>query len=96
MPNINITLTDEEYAGLKKAQELMDLSGASHGSPEAYAQFIATSAAQSYIQQYDENTVEGLKNILSVKEEALAREKAAREAVKSQLAAKLSEESPAP
>lgn len=101
MPEINVKLivSQEEYDALKKTQELMKLSGGTHNSVEEYVQAIGqgivTNAAQNYMKQYSEDTVEGLKNILSLKEEALAREKAAREAVESQLAAK-SSESPTP
>jgi hypothetical protein len=93
MPSINVSLilTTEEYDALKKTQELMKLQGSPYNSVEEYVsaigQSIVTNAAQNYIKQYSEDTVEGLKNVLSIKEEALAREKAAREALESQLAA---------
>ncbi|TXH43994.1 MAG: hypothetical protein E6Q97_33365, partial [Desulfurellales bacterium] len=105
MKTLTISLTDEEYAGLTKAQLAHDLSLENtpdekdqKNSPEAYAQFVMSRACESYSRQWASDTIEGLRNQLAASNEAQIRAdaKAAQlaeqvESVKTQLLEKTNE-----
>lgn len=80
MKSITITLTDEQYAGLTKAQLAYDLSlentpdeSKQVGTPEAYAQFAWPAACDSYAVQWSSETIEGLQGQLALSNDAQAR-----------------------
>jgi hypothetical protein len=77
MPSLTIILTDLQYAGLQKAQELHDLEQKDDAvqNPEAYAQKIMSRACDSFVSSLgvaEAPTIEALKREVEAKNLLLA------------------------